>query len=149
MASRELMDRFCKGLNIAGELCARAGMVFNFHNHSVEFEPVNGYVPYDLILKNTDPKTVKLEMDMYWVAHAGQDPLKYLADNRGRYKQCHLKDSSPSGDFATVGQGTLNFPVLLAAARKAGVEHYYVEFDRSTDPMKVTRDSYDYLKTVM
>jgi sugar phosphate isomerase/epimerase len=149
MASRALMDRFCKGLNIAGELCARAGMVFNFHNHSVEFEPVNGYVPYDLILKNTDPKTVKLEMDMYWVAHAGQDPLKYLADNRGRYKQCHLKDSSPSGDFATVGQGTLNFPVLLAAARKAGVEHYYVEFDRSTDPMKVTRDSYDYLKTVM
>jgi sugar phosphate isomerase/epimerase len=149
MASRELMDKFCKGLNLAGELCARAALVFNFHNHSDEFKPVNGYVPYDLILKNTDPQTVRLEMDMYWVAHAGQDPLKYLADNPGRYKQCHLKDSSPSGDFATVGQGTLNFPVLLSAARKAGVEHYYVEFDRSTDPMKVTRDSYDYLKTVM
>jgi len=149
MATRELMDKFCKGLNTAGELCAKAGMVFNFHNHSDEFKPVNGYVPYDLIVKNTDPKTVKLEMDMYWISHAGQDPLKYLADNPGRYKQCHLKDSTPAGDFETVGKGTLNFPVLLAAAQKAGIEHYYVEFDRSTDPLKVTRDSYDYLKTVM
>lgn len=149
MATRELMDEFCKGLNIAGELCAKAGLVFNFHNHSDEFRPVNGYVPYDLIVANTDPKTVKLEMDTYWVSHAGQDPLKYLADNPGRYKQCHLKDNSPSGDFAAVGQGTLNFPVLVAAARKAGIEHYYVEVDRSTDPMKVTRDSYDYLKTIM
>ena len=149
MATRELMDQFCKGLNIAGELCAKAGMVFNFHNHSEEFKPVNGYVPYDLIVKNTDPRTVKLEMDMYWISHAGQDPLKYLADNPGRYEQCHLKDSTPSGDFETVGKGTLNFPVLLAAAQKAGIEHYYVEFDRSTDPMKVTRDSYNYLQTVM
>jgi len=149
MATRELMDKFCKGLNLAGELCAKAGVVFNFHNHSDEFRPINGYVPYDLIVKNTDPKTVKLEMDMYWIAHAGQDPLKYLADNPGRYKQCHLKDSTPSGDFETVGKGTLNFPVLLAAAQKAGIEHYYVEFDRSTDPMQVTRDSYAYLKTVM
>jgi sugar phosphate isomerase/epimerase len=149
MATRELMDKFCKGLNTAGELCAKAGLVFNFHNHSDEFKPINGYVPYDLIVKNTDPKTVKLEMDMYWISHAGQDPLKYLADNPGRYKQCHLKDSTASGDFETVGKGTLNFPVLLAAARKAGIEHYYVEFDRSTDPMKVTRDSFDYLKTVM
>jgi sugar phosphate isomerase/epimerase len=149
MATRELMDEFCKGLNTAGDLCAKAGLVFNFHNHSDEFEPVNGYVPYDLIVKNTDPQTVKLEMDMYWISHAGQDPLKYLADNPGRYKQCHLKDSTPAGDFATVGKGTLNFPRLLAAARKAGIEHYYVEFDRSKDPMQVTRDSYDYLKTVM
>jgi sugar phosphate isomerase/epimerase len=149
MATRELMDKFCKGLNTAGELCAKAGLVFNFHNHSDEFKPVNGYVPYDLIVQNTDPQTVKLEMDMYWISHAGQDPLKYLGANPGRYKQCHLKDSSPSGDFETVGKGTLNFPVLLAAARKAGIEHYYVEFDRSTDPMKVTRDSYDYLKKVM
>jgi sugar phosphate isomerase/epimerase len=149
MATRELMDEFCRGLNTAGELCAKAGLVFNFHNHSDEFKPVNGYVPYDLIVKNTDPKTVKLEMDMYWISHAGQDPLKYLADNPGRYKQCHLKDSTPSGDFETVGKGTLNFPVLLAAARKAGIEHYYVEFDRSTDPMKVTRDSFDYLQTIM
>jgi len=149
MATRELLDRFCKALNLAGELCAKAGLVFNFHNHSDELKPVNGYVPYDLILQNTDPRTVKLEMDMYWISHAGQDPLKYLAANPGRYKQCHLKDSTPAGDFATVGKGTLNFPVLLEAARKAGIEHYYVEFDRSTDPMQVTRDSYNYLKTLM
>jgi sugar phosphate isomerase/epimerase len=88
-------------------------------------------------------------MDVYWLAHAGKDPLAYLAANPGRYKQLHLKDSSPSGDFATVGQGALDFPKLLAAAEKAGVEHYYVEYDRADDPIQVIRDSYSYLKTVM
>jgi sugar phosphate isomerase/epimerase len=90
-----------------------------------------------------------MEMDVYWMTHAGQDPLKYLAANPGRYKQFHLKDSTASGDFAAVGQGTIDFPQLLAAADKAGVEHYYVEFDRSDDPMKVIRDSYSYLATLM
>jgi hypothetical protein len=104
MATRELMDAFCKALNTAGELCAKAGLVFNFHNHSEEFKPINGYVPYDLILKNTDPQTVKLEMDLYWVAHAGppqisrgqsrplqamplegQHPLRRLRDRRQRH----------------------------------------------------------------
>lgn len=149
MATRALMDKFCKALNLAGDLCAKAGLVFNFHNHSIEFEPINGYVPYDLILANTDPKTVKLEMDLYWVAHAKKDPLKYMAANPGRYTQFHLKDSTPEGDFATVGQGILNFPELLKAGHDAGVKHYYVEYDRSSDPMKATRDSFEYLRKVM
>jgi sugar phosphate isomerase/epimerase len=149
MATRALMDKLCRALNTAGELCAKAGLVFNYHNHAVEFERVNDYVPYDLIVQNTDPKTVKLEMDVYWVTQAKADPLAYLANNPGRYKQLHLKDSTASGDFATVGKGTLNFPVLLQAAEKAGVEHYYVEYDRSTNPMQVARDSFDYLKRIM
>jgi len=111
-------------LNIAGELCAKAGLVFNFHNHSDEFKPVNGYVPYELIVRNTDPKTVKLEMDMYWVSHAGQDPLKYLAEKPGPLQAVPSQGQLAIRGFATVGKGTLNFPVLLAAARKAGIEHY-------------------------
>ena len=148
-ATRELLDGFCKALDTAGRLCADAGMTFNFHNHSEEFKRINDYVPYDVIVEATDPRIVKLEMDVYWMVHAGQDPLKYLASNPGRYKQFHLKDSTPDGDFAAVGHGTVDFPKLLSAAEKAGVEHYYVEFDRSDDPLKVIRDSYTYLHTVM
>lgn len=149
VATRELMEGFCKALNLAGELCASAGLEFNFHNHSTEFEPVNGYVPYERILKDTDPGKVKLEMDVYWFAHAKQDPLKYLAAHPGRYRQMHLKDATSAGGFAAVGKGVLNFPALLRAAQDSGVEHYYVECDSAADPMQVTRDSYDYLKTIL
>lgn len=146
VATRQLVDEFCKGLNLGGELCAKAGLVFCFHNHSVELEPVNGYVPYDLFLAQTDPATVKLEMDVYWMVHGKADPLDYLARHPGRYRQFHLKDSTPAGDFTTVGQGILDFPKLIEAGRKAGVEHFYVEYDRSTDPMKESREAFEYLK---
>lgn len=149
MATRELMDKFCIAMNQAGDQCAKAGLVFSFHNHAVEFTPVNGYVPYDVILAQTDPQTVKLEMDLYWMTHAKADPLSYLARNPHRYKQFHLKDSTPSGDFATVGQGILNFPKLIQAGRKAGVEHFYVEYDRSDDPMKITREAFEYLRKII
>ncbi len=149
MATRELMDQFCKALNFGGELCAKAGLTFNFHNHDTEMKQVNGYVPYDLILANTDPKTVKMEMDVYWMSHAGRDPLEMLARNPGRYVQFHVKDSTAGGDFATVGQGVLNIPRLIKAGLKAGVRHFYVEYDRSPDPMKVTREAFDYLHKVM
>ena len=146
LATRELVDKLCKAMNMAGDLCARAGLVFSFHNHAVELAPVNGYVPYDLILQQTNPETVKLEMDVYWMIHGKADPLAYLQRHPGRYKQFHLKDSAPDGDFTTVGKGTLDLPGLIAAGRKAGVEHFYVEYDRSADPMKESREAFDYLK---
>lgn len=146
MADRAALDAFCAAMNEAGRLCAQEGLTFNFHNHSDEFAPVDGVVPYDYILANTDPKTVKLEMDSYWVANGGQDPVAYLKKHGSRYVQCHLKDRAPNGDFTTVGQGTVDFGALLAAARKAGVKHFYVEYDRSDDPMRAVREAAQYLR---
>jgi sugar phosphate isomerase/epimerase len=146
MQSREELDAFCRALDRAGELCAQAGLVFNFHNHSDEFAARDGYVPYDVILESTHPDRVKLELDFYWAAHGGVDPLEYLRRHPGRYVQCHLKDSTADGDFATVGQGVLDIPAYLEGARKAGIEHYYVEYDRSDDPLAVVRDAAKYLK---
>ena len=146
MATRELMDRFCRAMNTAGDLCAKEGLVFNFHNHSVEFKPVNGYIPYDLIVENTDPKTVKLEMDVYWAVAAKADPVAYFRRQPGRYPQCHLKDGNANGDITVAGAGIVDFPGVLHAAKTAGIEHYYVEYDRADDPMAAARQSYDYLK---
>jgi sugar phosphate isomerase/epimerase len=146
MATRELMEQFCRAMNTAGEICSKSGLVFNFHNHSEEFKPVNGYVPYDLIVENTDPTTVKLEMDVYWAVAAKADPAAYFARYPGRYRQCHLKDGLANGDLTAAGRGIVNFPAVLGAARQAGIEHYYVEYDRADDPMAATRQSYDYLK---
>jgi sugar phosphate isomerase/epimerase len=149
MQTRELLDGFCHALNTAGALCTRAGLGFNYHNHAEEFKPQNGYVPYDVILASTDPKNVKLEMDVYWAYQAKIDPVKYFLRNPGRYVQCHLKDSTANGDFATVGRGVLDFPKILKACRKAGIEHYYVEYDRSDDPMAVCRDAFRYLQPLL
>lgn len=147
MANKQLLDAFCGAMNEAGKICAREGLTFNFHNHSAEFKPVEGgLVPYDYILANTDPKLVKLEMDSYWFADAGRDAIEYLRRNPGRYVQCHLKDRAKNGDFETVGQGTVDFAAFIAAARKSGVKHWYVEYDRSADPMRASREAAEYLK---
>lgn len=148
MKSRALVDEFCRALDMAGELCAQAGLTFNFHNHADELKEQNGYVPYDVILQTTNPRTVKLEMDIYWTVLGKRDPVRLLEQNPGRYRQCHVKDSTPAGDFATVGTGIIDFKTIIPAARKAGVEHYYVEYDRADDPMAVTRDAYRYLATL-
>jgi sugar phosphate isomerase/epimerase len=149
MASRDLLNRFCRAMNTAGELCAKAGLEFNFHNQSAEFVPVNGYVPYDVVVENTDPRTVGLELDVFWAFAAKADPIAYFGRYPGRYRQCHLKDGTADGQLTTVGHGVVDFPAVLSAAAKAGVTHYYVEYDRAADPMKETRLFYEYLQRLM
>ena len=149
MQTRPAVDAFCRALDTAGSLCAKAGLTFNFHNHSDEFKPREGFVPYQVILDTTDPKNVKFELDVYWAIRAGRDPIDYLTRYSGRYVQLHLKDATASGDFATVGKGVIDFPPILRAARAAGIKHYYVEYDRSDDPMAVTREAFAYLNPLM
>jgi sugar phosphate isomerase/epimerase len=149
MATRQLVDRFCEAMNAAGELCAKSGLVFNFHNHSDEFKQLNGYVPYDVIVENTNPTTVKLELDVYWAIAGKADPVAYFTRYPGRYRQCHLKDGNAAGDLTTTGRGIVDFRAVLRAAAQAGVEHYYVEYDRADDPMAESRRSFDYLEKLM
>ena len=61
--------------NQSGEVCKKTGIQFGYHNHDFEFQPLDGQLPYDLLLKETDPKLVKMELDLYWATHAGIDPL--------------------------------------------------------------------------
>ena len=148
MQTRALINGFCKALNTAGELCSREGLVLNYHNHDAEFSLHDGVIPYDVILENTDAKFVKFELDTYWATKAGADPLVYFNKYPGRYRQCHLKDGTVNGEITTIGHGIMKFPVLLAAARKAGIEHYYVEQDGAADPMKAIRQAYTYLRAI-
>ncbi|MDB5708165.1 MAG: Xylose isomerase, partial [Sphingomonas bacterium] len=146
LASRDILDVYLKIFNEAGRMCHEAGLVFAFHNHHREFVPLGSQLIYDIILRETDPALVRMEMDVYWVAKAGKDPIPYLRNNPGRYFGCHIKDIDAKGDFATVGTGTLDLPGLITAARQSGAEHFYVEYDRSDDPMKQIRDSIAYLR---
>jgi sugar phosphate isomerase/epimerase len=135
-------------LNKAGETCQKAGVQLAYHNHDFEFVPTGGVVPYDLMLKETSPKLVKMELDLYWITKAGQSPANYFAANPGRFALVHVKDmdNTPKKFFTEVGRGVLDFKQLLAQAKKAGVKHFFVEQDETPgSPFDSIKISYDYL----
>lgn len=121
--------RVCEMLNKAGEVCNAAGIRFGYHNHAFEFDPVDGQIPYDVMLKELDPKLVMMEMDIYWVVFAGRDPLRYFEGYPGRFELWHVKDMSQAdrSKNADVGTGTIDFKPIFAKAKKAGLKQFFVE----------------------
>ena len=150
----EVYKRMAKPINEAGELCAKAGLQLCYHQHAFEFGEVQGQRPWDILLSETDPRTMALELDVFWVAVAGLDPAKLIRDLKGRVKLLHLKDKAPGvpkqyseavspGAFREVGLGSLDFPAILKAAADMTVEHYFVEQDQNAgDPIESVRTSY-------
>jgi sugar phosphate isomerase/epimerase len=141
--------RHADAFNRAGEVSKKAGIEFGYHNHDFEFEPLDGSVPYDVLLKGTDPKLVKMELDLYWAVKAKQDPLKYFAAHPGRFPLFHVKDmdNTPKQFFTEVGRGVIDFKRIFGQGDKAGVKHYFVEQDQCPGPpLDSIKISFDYLK---
>lgn len=134
--------------NRAAEQCQKSGLKFAYHNHDFEFIKLDGQTPYDVLLAATDPKLVKMEMDLYWTVKAGQDPLAYFAKHPGRFELVHVKDlaDTPQKGFAEVGRGTIDFKKIFAHSKQAGIKHYFVEQDQSAAPLESIKISADYLK---
>jgi sugar phosphate isomerase/epimerase len=132
--------------NQSGEVCKKAGIQFGYHNHDFEFQSLDGQLPYDLLLKETDPKLVKMELDLYWATHAGVDPLALFKQNPGRFPLVHLKDMAKTEkrEFAEVGTGSIDFQRIMDARKLAGIEHYFVEQDAVTKgtPLEAITVSY-------
>ena len=128
--------RVCRTLNGIGRVVRSHGLVLAYHNHDFEFVPFDdGTTPFHLLMTETDPRDVKLELDVYWVAKAGQDPVQYLKDGQDRILLVHLKDLASDGSTAEVGGGVLDFERIVRAALLAGVKHLFVEQDTSADPL--------------
>jgi sugar phosphate isomerase/epimerase len=141
---RRIAERF----NHAGEAAKKAGIRFAYHNHDVEFVPIAGQRPYDLLLEATDPKYVCFEMDLYWITKAGGDPLSYFTRWPSRIELLHVKDADPAPPhrMADVGAGMLDWRSLLGHGTQAGVKHYFVEQDEASDPFASIATSYAYLR---
>ena len=69
-----------------------SGIQFAYHNHHFEFVQVEGKYAYDILLEQTDPKLVQMEMDLCWMNIAGQDPIEYFDRYPGRFPMVHVKD---------------------------------------------------------
>jgi sugar phosphate isomerase/epimerase len=135
-------------LNNVGEECKSMGIKFAFHNHEKEFVPVEGYRwGYEVILENTDPALVDMQLDLYWIIFGGGDP-NYLFENYpGRFKIFHIKDMEDTSEklYTCPGYGAIDFVKIFSKSRKAGVKYYIVEIDRHPKPMQCIEDSYNYL----
>jgi sugar phosphate isomerase/epimerase len=125
--------------NRAGELAALHHMTFFSHTHGYEFQPYRDGTLFDLLMRETNPTNVKFEMDIFWIVHAGQDPVKLLKKYPGRWESMHLKDmrkGTPTGlltgqsavtNCVALGDGIIDIPAVLRAARQVGVKWYFIE----------------------
>ena len=123
-------------LNKAGEMAQKAGLQLAYHNHDFEFKDLGGQTGFNILLKETDPKLVQLELDIYWAVKAGYNPVDLFKASPGRYAMWHVKDmdSSEKKFFTEVGNGTINFKNIFANAKLSGMKHFFVEQDVCPGP---------------
>lgn len=157
--------RMAETFNQIGEKAKKVGLKFAYHNHGYGIKPMNGKVPLEIIYDQTDPGLVFFELDIYWTAAGGADPLAYLDRYGKRYRLIHLKDmkekkqfSGDGGDasqwialfpyMTTAGDGVLGVKEIVKKAESAGVRHFFVEQDMVAQPEIALKRSFDFLKKV-
>jgi sugar phosphate isomerase/epimerase len=144
---KRLIDLF----NSVGERLKKAGIQFCYHNHDFEFAAMDGKCPYDVMLAETNPELVTLEMDLYWIIKAGRKPIAYFQKYPGRFPLVHVKDmdGTPKRFFTEVGRGIIDFKQIFARSDEAGIKHYFVEQDETPgSPFASIKISIDYLKRI-
>jgi len=148
-----------KVFNHAGEVLAKHGIKFYYHNHGYEFVPFEDGTLFDLLVKETKPGLVYFEMDVMWTLFPGQDPAQLMAKHGNRWGLMHVKDlkkgvatgsltggTDPRNDVV-IGTGQTDWVALLSAARKAGVQYYFIE-DESPTVLEQIPQSLKFLERV-
>jgi sugar phosphate isomerase/epimerase len=157
-----IWQRVAETLNRSGETARAAGIQMGYHNHHFEFVPTaSGQMPLDLLLERCDPKLVVFELDLAWIAAAGQDPLAYFAKYPGRFPMVHVKGlrkrraqgaSTPIDqvmpDIADVGGDSIDWARIFARSEQAGLAHYYVEHDNPPSAFDSLAASIKYLQAL-
>jgi sugar phosphate isomerase/epimerase len=134
--------------NKAGEVLAKHGLKFFYHCHGYEFRRHGDGTLMDLLMKETNPKFVRFQMDVFWVMHPGADPVQWLEKYPKRWELMHVKDMKKGlkGDFTghtdvsndvALGTGQMNWPAILKAAKKAGVKWYFIEDESPTSEAQI------------
>jgi sugar phosphate isomerase/epimerase len=137
-------------MNKAGEATKAVGVHLGYHNHNFEFTDMGGGKNgYELLLSNTDPALVKMEMDIYWIVRGGADPVELFKQHPGRFSLLHVKDMDKSNNNINteVGTGTIDFKKIFSYQKLAGVNYAFVEQENfAMDWDKSITMSANYLK---
>ena len=145
-----------------GEAFRAEGITYGYHFHGFEFVPLaeeKGASAFDIFLRETKPELVTFEMDVFWVFHAGKDPVKLLKEHPTRWSLMHVKDMRKGAvtglssghaapiDNVAVGVGQIDWPAVLKTAQDVGVKHYFIE-DETPTPLTCIPDSLKYLRAL-
>lgn len=162
-SAAELYNRF-------GEKCKAGGIMYGYHTHNGEFADYDGITPFDILVKETDPELVTFELDLFWAAVAGVDPVLLVNQYPGRIKLLHIKEMSQKMDEAyttfdpangmdklmeimklqtIVGTGIIDFRSIIGQVRDAGIEHLVIESDFPDEPLKFAKNSAKNLKEIL
>jgi sugar phosphate isomerase/epimerase len=144
--------------NKAGKLLAENGLSLCYHPHGYEFRPYQGGTLFDFLVKETDPRYLNFEMDVFWVKHPGHDPVALLKKYPGRFLLMHLKDrqhgtegnQNGRADVETnvvLGTGDVGIAEIMREAKKAGVKHYFIEDESSRSVSQIPK-SLEFLKAL-
>lgn len=160
--SDEIAHEMTANFNRWGAACKAAGLRFGYHPHGLEWVPSEANpkeTVFDILLRETKPDLVSYEMDVFWTFHAGQDPAKLLLAHPNRWVMLHVKDmrkgaptgfstgSAPATDNVAVGAGQIDWPAVLRAAQKIGVQYYFLE-DETPAPLQCIPESLKYLRAL-
>jgi sugar phosphate isomerase/epimerase len=146
--------KFADEFNACGEIAKKHGIRFAYHNHDYSFVPMNGIIPQDVMMNNTNKDTVDFEMDMYWTVAAGVDPLAYMDKHPGRFKLVHVKDltklANGEHESCVIGKGTIDYKSMLPKVAQNGVAHMIVEQEAytGTNELDAAKDDAAYMKTL-
>jgi sugar phosphate isomerase/epimerase len=146
---KKVAERF----NSAGEICKKMNIKLGYHNHNTEFDPLNGGVSgYDVLLKETDPRLLHMELDLYWAVRGGQDPVEMFKKYPGRFEMWHVKDmdkTKPNRN-TEIGNGSIDFKKIFAHAKLSGMKHFYMEQENfDIDPIESITRSSKYIKDTL
>lgn len=148
--------KIAENFNKLGETCKKNGIRFAYHNHDYSFKALDGKIPQEILMDNTDPALVDFEMDMYWVVTGGHDPETWLKNYKDRFRLCHVKDRSKTakpeeGDASVdLGTGSIDYSKILRAARENGMKYYIVEQEKyeGSTPLQSAAVDAAYLKNI-
>lgn len=144
--------------NRVGKVLADNGLTFCYHDHGYEFQPYQNGTLLDYIIQQTDPRYVSFEMDILWTQFGGGDPVALLTKYSNRWKLMHLKDlkkgvkgdltgGTPPENDVVLGDGQLDMPAILRAAKKVGIRHYFIEDESNHEDVQVPK-SIAYLRNL-
>ncbi len=133
--SIDQFKKFADEFNKAGEICKKNGLRFAYHNHDYSFKPVEGQIPQEVMMNNTDKDLVDFEMDIYWVVAAGESPEAWFKKHPNRFRLCHVKDYAKTAnghESVQLGKGTIDFHSILKVGTANGLRNYIVEQEAFT-----------------